>query len=234
MPQIVKVSEVYDMARALYNDIFGDVLDDDTLLPYFKIAYDDLRQECMDLNIPITNQTSEVITVPQGVRSVGGTEANSPALPENLIDIVEVYERLAGTNNDFTLMKGMRFLPHTEVLTQYFQVYTWQNQALKFLGANGDVDIKIDYVADTLGNIVNGNTVIHPWNSKNPLGYRTAALCAEFIGENKTRADALNANASRAVENMLNTAIKSQQNMPVRRRPFMSSYRQRSSIGGWN
>lgn len=225
----IKAGEVMDTVRALMNDLEGAQFTDEVINPYLKIAYEDLRQECEDNNIPFTNLTSGIITIAQGVTNIGGN--GGPALPEDLIEIIEMYERIAGTNNDFMLMKRRNFLPKTDIQTTYLQVWTWQRQRVEFLGANGNIEVKIDYVGNSLGDILGKNTIIALFNSKNFLGYRTAALCAQFIGEDVDRATALNTQASRAIETLENIGIKNQQSIPVRRRPFMSRYRQRGWAG---
>lgn len=217
----IKAGDIYDRARFFLNDTAGDEFDNATLEPALKTAYEDIRLECEDANIPFTNKTSAIITVPAGVTAIGANDVvGSPALPDDLIDIVEVYERTAGSTNDFMMMKPTRFLPKTSVITAYLEMFAWQGQVIKFLGSTSDIEVKIDYVANTLSRIINENTEIYLNNCINALSFRTAALAALYIGENKTRSDDLNAEAQRCVDIMENIAIKNQQSMPVRRRPF--------------
>lgn len=230
MPLQVSTGTVIgDNVRPLLNVTALDGYSDVVILPYFKMAYDELRMECEDNNIPFTNITSKVITITAGVIDVGGP--TGPALPPGLVEIYEIYERTSGTDNDFMLMRRRNFLPKTSQLTQFLEIWTWQNQVINFLGANSAVDIKIDYVADTLVNIVDSNTLIPLFNSRLYLGYRTAALCARFIGENPDRADQLDGMASNALEMLENIGVKNQQGNPIRRKPFMSAYRQRGWAG---
>lgn len=233
MPTPIKAGEVFDTARFLLNDTAGQIFTDEVLIPALKIANDDLRLECEDNNIPYTNITSSAITVPAGVLSIGGPGA--PALPTDLIEVVEMYERISGTTNDYMQMRRRNFLPKTEFQTTYLEIYTWQKQIINFIGATGDIQVKIDYVGNSLNRIVDKNTEIAIYNSISFLSFRTAALAANYIGENKTRSDELNTEAVRCIETMENIGIKNQQSIPIRRRPFMSSYRQRgfgNNIGG--
>lgn len=229
MANPVKAGDIFDNSRALLNDALGDVYTDEVLLPYLRMGIVDLRLECEDNNIPFTNITSAWITIPAGILGIGGP--GEPALPKDLIEIVEMYERIAGTNNDGMLMKRRRFEPKTEVMTTYLQVFTWQGQRVHFIGATSDIQVKIDYISQDIGDIVDKNTLILIFNSCAFLWYRTAALAAFYIMENKTRSDELNSEASRCIETMEAIAQKSEQSMPVRRRPFMSSYRQRGWVG---
>lgn len=231
MPLPVKAGDIFTTSRFLLNDQVGAVFDNETLLPALKIAAEDLRLECEDNNIPFTNSTSAAITIPAGTVTIGGP--NAPALPTDLVEIVEMYERIAGTNNDFMLMRSRNFLPKTEFQTTYLEVYTWQNQVVHFIGATSDIEVKIDYVSNELNRIIDENTEIRLFNCISFLWFRTAALAANYIGENKTRSDELNAEALRCIETMENIGIKNQQRQPVRRRPFMSTYRQRGWASGY-
>jgi hypothetical protein len=231
MPLPVKAGDIFDKARFFLNDTEGAVFTDTVLLPALQIAAEDLRLECEDNNIPYTNVTSEIISVPAGTVNIGGTDG--PALPTDLVEIIEMYERIAGTNNDFVMMKRRNFLPKTEFQTTYLEVYTWQKQQVHFIGATGDIEVKIDYVGNTINAINNANSEVLLFNSISFLWFRTAALAANYIGENETRSTQLNSEAARCIETMENIGIKNQQSMPVRRRPFMASYRQRGWASGY-
>lgn len=229
MADPVKAGDIFLNARALLNDTPGDVYTDDVLLPYLRMAIVDLRLECEDNNIPFTNITSEAITVDAGTLGIGGPD--QPALPRDLIEIVEMWERTAGTSMDYMLMSRRRFEPKTETQTTFLQVYTWQGQRVHFIGATSDLEVKIDYISQSIGQITDKNSLILIYNSCAFLWFRTAAMGAMYVMENKTRADDLNGEAARCIESMEAIAQKSEQGMPVRRRPFMSSYRSRGFQG---
>ncbi len=212
------VSEILAGSAVLLNDKNLTIFTFVDQLPFFKIACEDLRQELMDNNIPISNVTSAGIIVPAGITNIGG-DSNIP-LPIDLIDILEVWERINNSSVSFLLMSKRAFLPKIEVPTSYFGFYAWKNQIIELPKATSNIEVKIDYIGDPLGNIVDDNTQIRVINSMNFLKYRNAALCAEFIGENKDRADSLNENAGRARDILLNISIKSSQNIFTRRRPF--------------
>lgn len=229
MADPIKAGDIFDNARALLNDSLGDVFTDEVLKPYLRMAITDLRLECEDNNIPYTNVTSETITIPAGTLGIGGN--NQPALPKDLIEVVEMYERTAGTSNDFMQMSRRRFDPKTETQTTFLQVFTWRGQRVHFIGATSDIEVKIDYISQNIGDIVDKNTLILIYNSCAFLWFRTAAFASFYIFENKTRSDECNAEAARCIETMESIAQKSEQSMPVRRRPFMSAWRQRGLQG---
>lgn len=225
---MVKVGDIFDTTRALMNDTTGAVYTDAVLIPYFKIAYDELRLELEDYQIPIGILTSDEIRVNAGVTTIGGD--GGPSLPKHLIEIMSIYERTYGTTNDFVVMTRQITLPKTEVRTQYLEVWSWQNQRVKLLGATNDIGVKIDYIGE-IPDIVNQDNVVELTNSKVALAARTAALCAQFIEENAERYQAAMDTCNNAIDKMLNIKIKPQQRIPIRRQPFMARYKARTGTG---
>jgi hypothetical protein len=110
-----------------------------------------------------------------------------------------------------------------------FNYYVWQNQTMKFLAANIDIDIKIDYVKQLFAPIVDQTSLINVVNAASFLEYRTAALCAEFIERNKTSSDSLNIYAALAIARATGISSKGKQAIMTRRRPFRAGYKR----GGW-
>lgn len=227
---MIKVGDVFNGVRALLNDQDNAVYTNQVQLPYFKMAYEEIRQNCEDHNIPITNKTSEAITINQGVTDIGGP--TGPSLPHDLIEVLECWEIPAGTNNDYMLMRRLNFLPKTQILTAYLEVYTWAEQYVHFLGANGDIQVKIDYVSTGMPDVNDANSIIKLRNAINFLIYKSAALCAMFIDENETRAAALNELSINAYDTLMGILIKNSQGIQTRRRPFMASYKRRGTLYG--
>jgi hypothetical protein len=219
----INVNEVMLGTAALMNDQTRAVYTNTVQLPYFKMAYAELADELKDNNVPISNRTSVGLPITQGMIDIGGP--TGPPLPIDFIEPLALWERTAGTTNDFMLMDRRQFLPKTSTLTSFLQVWTYINQIITLLGTNGDIEVKIDYVGDPFANIVNENSLILVHNAENFLKYRNAALCAEFIGEDESRASSLNNNAGRELETLLNIAIKSEQSIYTRRRPFRARFK---------
>lgn len=222
-----RAGKIFDGVRALMNDQEDAIYHNSVQLEYFTIAYEKLHQEMEDNSIPITNITSEPITITAGVTDIGGP--TGPALPNNLIEVIDLWEITSGTNQDYMRMSRHQFLPKTSVQTAYLQVYSWQDDQVKLLGATGDIQVKIDYIANNLGDVTDENSQIRLKNSINYLKFATSALCAMFIGENPERATVLGGLAKEAMDTLTNIPIKNQQGIVTRRRPFRASYRTRSS-----
>lgn len=219
----ISVASVLDRAAFFLNDTQRQLFTNAVLIEPFKVAYDDLKEECYNSDIAITGDVSEAFVINIGVTDIGGP--SGPALPSNLIVPVALWERDSGTNNDYTLMGQYRELPKTEVQTQWLMYWSYMKQYIQFIAATTARDVKIDFVADnfTIGDTPQGQ--LNMFTSKSFLSYRTAALAAEWTGENKERADALNGNAQSALDKLININVKNEQSMSVRRRPFMSRYK---------
>lgn len=227
---MLKVGDVFTGVRALLNDQEDAVYTNTVQLEYFKLAYEEIRQECEDHNIPITNKTSSAITITAGMIDIGGP--TGPALPADLIEPMECWEIPANTSADYMQMRRRQFLPKTAVLTAYLEVWQWADQYIHFIGANGNIQVKIDYLSSGMPDIVNENSKVKLFNAVNFLKYKTAALCSMFIDENETRAAVLNDQAIRSYDTLMSILIKNSQNIVTRRRPFAASYKNRGASYG--
>lgn len=222
---MITAQEVMDRSAALLNDVALTTFTYTVQVPYLNIALSDLEERMQLSNIPVTNQSSAVIAIPAGVLGIGGV--GQPALPQDLIEPQSLYERTTGTNDLFIRMNPVEFLPHGLQQISSLVWWAWLAQTIKFIGATNANDVQLDYIAKVITPVVNESSVIKVLNSISFLSYRTAALCAEFIGENKERADDLNGNALIALDNLLGINIKGKQSIMTRRRPFLASFKLR-------
>lgn len=222
-------STVMDKSASLMNDTAKTVYTYTAQLPYLNMATDELEESFELNNVPVTNQTSTVIEVDAGeviIRPVGLT---APNYPSDLVEIQQLWERLQGSNDPFIPMTRYEFLPHVfdDILTNSLNYWIWQDQRIKFIGANTDREVKLDYIKRLIPSELTESSSIGIINARSFLYYRTAALCSQFIGENKTRADELNMFAVMALDRTLGISTKGRQAIVTRRRPFMSAYKAR-------
>lgn len=212
-----------DTARSLYTDV--------RVLPYLNMAWRELRTYCQQHNYTISNATNTQLVLVAGVTGIGGPGELS--LPSDLIEIQTLYERQDGTEDDFIQMQRCEFLPPTQVQTAWLTWYSFNGQRLQFIGATGDQQLKINYVADIFSTIDIAQVAVNlPLiNSHSFLQYRTAALCSQFIGENESRAEVLNQTAQIAIDAFGAINTKSKQGIATRRRPFMMGYKSNNNLG---
>lgn len=221
--------QVMDGSAALLNDTAQSVYTDTIQIPYLNLALDELQEIFQLNNIPATDEQSAVINVPSGFTAIKFNVTNGPQLPSDLVEPLKLWEREEDTD-PFVPMTRVNSFPHElegNEITQ-FQWYKWEAQEIRFLEANRDNDIKMDYTRRLFVPIVVKENPINIINAKTFLEYRTAGLCAEFIGENKTRASDLNVFASLAIDRATGIGTKGRQASIVRHRPFRSSYKRRS------
>ena len=87
--------------------------------------------------------------------------------------------------------------------------------------------MKIDYIRNLFTDVEDEESVLGVINCDSFLHYRIAGLCAEFIGENKTRADDLNTQAMGALERVTGIEAKGKQQIGTRHRPFRATWKSR-------
>lgn len=223
-----QADDVFTMAANLLNDQNQTVFTDAYQQPYLNMALRELGQKLELSNQPITNQSSVVIPVPSGITMIGGANSN-PQLPTGLVEIQQLWQRWSGTTNPFIPVQRYEFLPHqyAGVETSQLMCWAWFGNRIEFYPANTDLEIKLDFIKSVIPNITASNQLIEIPEALNYLGYKTAALCAMYIGENPERASVLNAQAEEDYDRMMGIATKGRQTFAIRRRPFMMAYKNR-------
>jgi len=225
-------STVISSVAALMNDIAQEEYTDNNCLPYFNIALADC-QEIFQLNdIPSTHEVSTVIDVAAGVTNIGFS--TTPALPSNLVEIKNVWERLSETN-PYSWVKRLEFLPLSweGITVNSFGAFAFVDQELHFPESVQDNQIKLDYLKDIFSP-VDANDVdidIPIIRAQSYIQYRTAALCAFFIGENSERAGVLQSEAEKALDRSIGISTKGRQNIRTRRQPFRAAFKRVNYFG---
>lgn len=229
-------AQVMDKVASLMNDTAKTSYTYVAQLPYLNMAFDELQESFELNNIPITNQTKTPtpITIPVGTSWIYPIEmagAGIVTYPVDLVEIQGLYERLAGTSDPYVPMTQKEFLPHAIDVqpSSSLGYWIWQDQIIKMAGALTPREIKIDYIKTLFQDDLVTCSIIGVINARSFLYYRTAALCAQFVGENENRAGDLNSYAELALDRVTGIGVKGKQSIMTRRRPFMSSYKRRSS-----
>lgn len=223
-------STVMNQAAALLNDPAKTNYTFAVQIPYLNMALQEL-QELFELNdIPVTQETSASIPIDAGVTEVG--YAPTPPiggvsyLPNDLIEPSILWER-ARNINPYIMMTKQDYLPKYEQGAEINQVvwWVWETQKLKFLAANADNDILINYVRSLFTAVTASTDTLNVVNAATFLEYRTAALCAEFIDQNTSRSSGLNNYAAVGLDRVTGIGTKGRQAIFTRRRPFRAGYK---------
>jgi hypothetical protein len=223
---------IASIVASLMNDTKRRYYTDAAILPYFNTVLDELQEIYQENDIPVIEETSGIITVPAGIFSISLTTV--PALPIDLIEIKRLWESDTGQNK-WTPLTRREFLPHYMEGTAIskFSVWSGDDDQINLLPSNQINDLKIDYIKRIFNTPIVINQMSTDLGSKltkavTYLSRRTAALCAMFIGENETRAAALNELAEPALRRALQIPIKGKQSIITLRRPFRAGYKMRS------
>jgi len=225
-------AEVMDRSAALMNDPAKTDYTYVAQLPYLNMAIDELVESLEESNSSPTNMTSTAITVPVGTNKITPTEhVDLPHYPDDLVELQEVRERTSGTNDPFVML-GRRE-NHTIVPANNSLLYwMWEDQMIKFnpSGALTEREVQLFYVRRAISHAVTEATIIGTINSISYLAYKTASLCAMFIGENETRAGVLEVQAEKAMERLTGINNKGKQQIMTRHRPFRAAYKARGGF----
>jgi len=224
--------EVMDRSAALMNDPAKTDYTYAAQLVYLNMAIDELVESLEESNASSTNSTSAVILLPVGKNKLTPIEsAEVPHYPMDLIEIQSVGERTAGSNDTFATLGRRDFLQAFPV-GQSLLYWVWERNEIKFNtnGALGPREVQLNYIAQSISQAEDEYSVIGTINARSFLSYKTAAFCAMFIGENESRATALEEQASRALERITGINNKGRQQISTRHRPFRASYKARGSF----
>lgn len=228
---VLLAGTVMNMSASLNNDTARSVYTYAVQVPYLNLALQELEEYFQLHGVSVVEETSAIIAVNAGATAIvyGGNPAipgTALRLPDDLIEIQEVWESNRGQDS-FGRMQRVEYLHKNTTPTSQFGEYAWQGQQLRFSPSNQNNDIKIDYIRRLFLPVVDETSAITVVNAKTFLQYRTGALCAFFIGEDKTRHDSLNGFASLGLDRATGITVKGKQTMQTRRRPFRSNYKRR-------
>jgi len=204
-------SDVFLRCRAVLNDVAIDLYTDDILLPYLKIANDDLSDELVDNGATVQKEVTADIPLSAGI--------TQPSLPSNMIVPIEVYEKDQGQDDShYRYMKQKDFLPNGTAGRE-LSVWAWREQAINVMGSTAAKILRIRYYR-LITDIVGPNSPIELTHALNYLAYHTAALASEHIGQNRTKAIDLESVAGIKLGKLLKKEVKQSHGRPIRRRPF--------------
>lgn len=204
-------SDIMDRSRAVLNDVAIDLYTNEVLLPYLRIANDDLSDELVDNGATVSKEVS--VDIPLTARNT------TPVLPSNMIVPIEVFEKDAGQDDSYYRYVDQRgFLPNATPGTE-LRVWAWREQQVLFVGSQIDKIVRIRYYR--LITDLNADTApVELTHALNYLAYHTAALAAEHIGQNLSKATALESVAGEKLNKLLKKEVKQSHSRPTRRLPF--------------
>lgn len=238
----VSAGQIMDRAANLLNDPNKTDYNYRVMIPYLNLAIEEFTDALAESNSPYANQTSTnfpgtPIVVPVGTWFLSPPNPDNIALgqltyPPDLLEFQEIGERPLGDLGPFIRLPRREFevrLPPTNSLL----FWILEGGVIRFNpnGATVPMEVQIKAIYQGVAYVATPNDLITVVGSRTYLAYKTAAFCALFIGENESRAQVLEDQASKALERTLNISNKGKQEIPTRHRPFRASYKMRG--GSW-
>ena len=161
--------------------------------------------------------------------------ANSPTLPEDMLEPLALWERPTGTTDIFLPMINLTSHGGLPSLPQVFNLrfWAWNTDFISFIGAEQDTDIRIRYQVGYIPFTLDNNNLIT--GTLNILyGLDAVAYLAAYMALNprgSPLAAGYAAIAQNFIDKLVNQESRAQQHAgPFRRRAFSSRY----AIGrGW-
>lgn len=220
--------QITALARSLLNDAQGNLFTDAVLLPYANAAYRKAQRELANIGggAFITDNVTLVVAAVAAADpsvQVALTDA-TPApnqLPTDLLVPQKLWERPNGSSQDFIEMVdltrhgGLPSRPQGATLS----VWEWRADGIYFLGATQDTQVRIRYLK-SLPDLADATSPVLIRNAQEALAYAAAAMAA--LSRGSPLAAQWDEAASDALDDLLNSAARREQQTVRRRRPFSS------------
>lgn len=214
---IVTVQNVINECRALLNDSGGVLFTDTLMIPLIDKAYRELQKAYADNGIQVIDEISASVSVSANVTFVDPQLA-FPS--EEFLLPIFIQERPSGsTSEDDWVDMDERAWEPSESRQTTLDVWTWREQQIKLRGATVAREIKVRYLKALVALSAVGD-ILGIEGSQEFLASRASAIAAAVIGENMTRAEMLQEDATAAKEVLLSINAKKRQNIPIRRKRY--------------
>lgn len=214
------VGNVLDESRVLLNDQAAKLYTNAIMVPVFKKAYRELRQQLVDNGISTTRVLSDQFTLPANFTEMT-FDSVPEALPGNLLYPIKLQEKLQGqADNDFIDMTETVW-PTDITPNGRLNFWDWRENALHFPGATGIVILRIQYWGE-LPAIEDEDSEVLILDAETFLAARCASIAATTIGGAPQKGQILQEDANSAFATLISTAVKNRQGTPTRRRRFRS------------
>jgi len=220
--------QITSLVRSLLNDSQGNLFTDTLLLPYANSAYRKVQRAIgnaggggfiQDDVLLVVAAVAETDTSLQ----VSITDATAPPnqLPTDLLVPVKIWERPNLSTDDFLEMVDLSQhggLP-SRVQDVTLSVWEWRADGIYFIGATQDTQIRLRY-SKAYPDLTDSTSPVLVRNAQEAIAYATAALAAWSRGS--ALAERWDQAATDAIEDLVITAVRREQQSSRRRRPYSS------------
>ena|SRR5271157_1558965 len=213
----------------------GAVFTDPVLIPYINSAYRRVRRGLAMSGMPLFVNDLIYLIIPKVAAvdpsiQVGLTDNSSPQLPIDLLEPIDIWERVNGSSDDFipmidlTTHGGLPSIPQGSNLGDW----EWRTDGIFFPGATLDTQIRLRYKRALLDIIDGTSTILIP-DAQDCIAYLAAAMAAMARGS--PLAEKWSAAGEDGLENLIAASTRQQQSV---RRRHPNSSRTGGYWSGWN
>lgn len=220
--------QITTLVRSLLNDAAGNLFTDAVLLPYVNSSYRKVQRALATVQAGTFLTDNVLLVVPAVAEAdasaqVSITDATAPPnqLPPDLLVPLRLWERAAGSSRNFTEMAdvtGHGGLP-SESQGQTLRWWEWRADGLYFVGALGDVQIRLRY-QKSYPDLTDDSSPVLVRQAQEAIAYAAAALAGAARGA--PLAVRWDLAAADAIDDLVVRAIQREQRTSRRRRPFSS------------
>ncbi len=236
------LGQVTSLMRSLLNDAPGNWATDTVLLPYANSAYRTVQRKIANAGGAgfITDDTLLVVAAVPAAQQDPGTQvvindATPPPnqLPSNLLVPLVIKERPNLSTQDFADMKDLTLhggLPSRLQMTTLNE-WEWRTDGIYFVGATQDTQIRLRFTA-AFPDLAGPTDIILIRGAQEAIAYAGVGLSG--LARGSPLAEKIDQLATDAIEDVVVTNVRAQQNAGVRRRPFNRRRSGSLSGMGWN
>src|SRR5580658_3774526 len=220
--------QITSLVRSLLNAAQGNLFTNTVLLPYACSAYRKVQRAIGNAGGGGFIQDDVLLVVTAVTETdpslqVSITDATAPPnqLPTDLLVPVKLWERPNLSCDDFLEMVDLSQhggLP-SRVQDVTLSVWEWRADGIYFIGATQDTQIRLRY-SKAYPDLTDSTSPVLVRNSQEAIAYATAALAAWSRGS--PLAERWDQAATDAIEDLVVTAVRREQQSARRRRPFSS------------
>lgn len=190
------------------------------LIPYMNVAYRKIQRSLANIGSTVFTEDDVYAIIP-AITAVDPSAVVTYQPPGDLLNPLKLWERQSGSSDDFVEMIDMTErggLP-SQMQGPALGIWEWRVDAIYFLGATQDRQIRLRYQKQ-LPDLIDNTSPILIRSCRNALTFFTAALASQSRGSPLARDwDAAGQDALNAI---LSRDIRSRQRSPVRRKPYSS------------
>lgn len=229
----ITAGEIMDRAAILLNDPAKTDYNYAVLMPFLKMALDELAENNIESQSSPLVETSVPIDIPAGTNGLYPQEAEfGQFYPSDLVEIQGIYQRAQGSEDAWMEIPRREHTLLDDKKYDRLQGYSWESLIIKFNhgGATVPLTLQLKYLRTIPMRVLTPDYFVGGMNSRSFLSYKTAAYAAQFIGENAERASILDGKAEQALDRIDNINNKGRQQIMTRHRPFRAAYKMRGGF----